>query len=1134
MVKKSIFSLCIVVCMLVSMICVPTVQATTLYERGVVTFDDIDKVSAETTGFTTGSIIDDPTYTIPGYESRQGNKVYDPTPSSANEIVFGENTGVLMIKAQMMFDYYNGLEDPLAGYVAKYYDNSDEYIGKMVYTESGKKYYNESDAELTEADFDKYIAEYGNFLFRKTFTQGSNNISYWNNAAKNSGTQYTEAEAAELKANKGYYIDDEFTTDIGKYYGSFPTGSATFNVRNSTSGVNIFSLARSGNVTTRHGGWGNTSFKKNKWYDIQLALDVETATLTGKYRLAGEENYSDIQWQCAIEDTDGVLENLQTTKYKFDGNAVGNNNNGTLPDNISRLRLQGANNVAKDYIDNFEIHTYKRVYESINDCTTAAEVKEKLDLFSDLGLFNKGTASSLAYTGGLYENLVGKNFKSTSELQAFYDESIKDYQGIKYYDFENGTNPFANGDASYYIKNENGTYSWVSSSTANATQMTGTKGAIVADPTNPSNHVFSAGRSTTELRSDNGVNTSIGQNYDTNVLEFDVLVPEYDTTKDLANIRFNTNYSCNDPWERTWTDIIRFSKGNVIIGTSREYEYISGVEANTWHKVRMEIDSADDIIKYYFDGKLKKTVKCLESKDANVRSVANEKSTKLGVMQIYNIGADNEYLYLDNLTFYRYDNLCTKINNCASASDVYNVLKKYSSLGFFDFGDIIDSVIDKDAVYSSLIAKGFTSNVAVQEAFDNAAWDKSAEEAGGGGLILSSRNEESDGENNYIKDVSLVINENNITDTAAKFIAASYQDGALYDVQTLDYTGSLAKRQKIEWQNMNLNITKADSYKIFMLSATDGIKPLTKALVKDVELSVLANFYPGWAKKAVTFTLDDANQTADKKFIDILKAAGMKATFNLKTDGLNSDPEKVRELYAGFEVANHTKYHPYPYYMYENQTLTPTTNTYDENGNLINLYRRENGGYVAQDEAYIKCIQAGHAEIEKIFGEGSDTGFIWPGPAYGNRTALKEYATEHYDMLRIAVTLDDPSFNLPSDWLSWSFNANYDCSYSRSVAFDNLSLDDTDTLRWLCFGVHPSEYFSTAESEANLQKSVDLLKNRPDTYWYAGNREILDYTEALKKLSITRTSVTNNSDLTLYIKVNGVKTTIAPGEKIGK
>ena len=63
---------------------------------------------------------------------------------------------------------------------------------------------------------------------------------------------------------------------------------------------------------------------------------------------------------------------------------------------------------------------------------------------------------------------------------------------------------------------------------------------------------------------------------------------------------------------------------------------------------------------------------------------------------------------------------------------------------------------------------------------------------------------------------------------------------------------------------------------------------------------------------------------------------------------------------------------------------------------------------------------------------------------------------------------------------------------------------------------------------------MDLLKNRPDTYWYAGNREIHDYTEALKKLDVTKTSVTNNSELTLYIKVNGVKMTIAPGEKIGK
>ncbi len=1129
--KKSVFSLCMVLCMILSTVCIPAVQATNLYTKGPVTFDNVDKVSAAETGFSSGTVIADPTYTIPGYESREGNKIYDPIPNSANEVVFNGNTGIIAISTQIFFDYYNGMDDPTSGYIANYYDNTDNYIGKMEYGESGKKYYNAEGSELSEADFKTYLSAYGSFLFRKTYIKNGN-VKYYNNISKNSN-ELTEDAAIAKKAESGYYVNDEFTSEAGKLYGSDQSGSAVFNLRNSSTGINMFSITRNGNITSAHGGWGSTVFKKNKWYDVKFVVDTESSSMTGKYKLAEEETYKDIIWQCALEKADGTLYNGFTTKYMYDGNAVGNNKNGTLPANTSKLRLQGINDVFRDYVDNFEINTYKTVYESVNDCTTGAEVKAKLDLFASLGLFT-GSSESLSYTDGLYDALVGRNFTSTSELQAFYNETVKEYTGIKFFGFED-EKTFTNNDASYYKKETDGTYSWGDSTDGGYTKMTGTGGVIVEDPTDSSNHVLSLGRSTKELRSDNGAKADIAQNFDTNILEFDVLVPEYNQTGTNGNIRFNTNYASSNPYARTWTDILRFSKGKAYIGTSRESAEVS-IPQNTWHRIKMEIDSADDIIKYYFDGELKVSVKCSESAVEDVRNIPNEKSTMLNVMQYYGV-ANDYYIYLDNVKFVRYDNLCDKINNCASSSDVYNVLSKYSALGFFDFGDIIDSVIEKDAVYSELLHKGFTSNIAVQDAFDEAAWNQSVKESGGGGIIIASRNEESDGEHNYIKDVSLVINESGITDTSADFIAASYENGALYDIQTLNYTGSLERRQRIEWQGMNLDITKADSYKIFMF-ASGTVKPLAKSVSKDVELSVLTNFYPGWTKKAVTFTLDDANASADKKFIDVIKPAGMKGTFNLVTNNLNKDADTVRALYDGFEVANHTKYHPYPYYMFENETANYTPvladDAFDENGNKLNLYKRKRGSYIAYDDEYIKCINAGHVEIERIFGEGSDTGLIWPGPAYGNRTAIYDYAKANYDMLRIAVTLNDPEFNLPADWLKWSFNADHTCSYSRAQAFDSLSLNDTDTLRWLCYGVHPSDYFSSEDGAANLTKAVDLLKNRSDTYWYAGNREIHDYTEALKKLDITKTSVTNNSELTLYIKVNGVKMTIAPGEKIGK
>ena len=40
-------------------------------------------------------------------------------------------------------------------------------------------------------------------------------------------------------------------------------------------------------------------------------------------------------------------------------------------------------------------------------------------------------------------------------------------------------------------------------------------------------------------------------------------------------------------------------------------------------------------------------------------------------------------------------------------------------------------------------------------------------------------------------------------------------------------------------------------------------------------------FFPGWTRKSVTFTIDDGNVAMDKKFLDIVRPAGILGTFNL-------------------------------------------------------------------------------------------------------------------------------------------------------------------------------------------------------------------------------------------------------------
>ncbi len=79
-------------------------------------------------------------------------------------------------------------------------------------------------------------------------------------------------------------------------------------------------------------------------------------------------------------------------------------------------------------------------------------------------------------------------------------------------------------------------------------------------------------------------------------------------------------------------------------------------------------------------------------------------------------------------------------------------------------------------------------------------------------------------------------------------------------------------------------------------------------------------------KKAVTFSFDDG-VTQDIRLIEILNKYGLKATFNLNSEFLGLDgtldrngrtvrhdkiaPDKVKEIYAGHEVAAHTLTHPF-------------------------------------------------------------------------------------------------------------------------------------------------------------------------------------------------------------------------------
>ena len=56
-------------------------------------------------------------------------------------------------------------------------------------------------------------------------------------------------------------------------------------------------------------------------------------------------------------------------------------------------------------------------------------------------------------------------------------------------------------------------------------------------------------------------------------------------------------------------------------------------------------------------------------------------------------------------------------------------------------------------------------------------------------------------------------------------------------------------------------------------------------------------FYPGWTRKAISFSIDDGKLDTDKKFMDIVEPYGIRGTFNLCSERLaRMSPEEAEKM----------------------------------------------------------------------------------------------------------------------------------------------------------------------------------------------------------------------------------------------
>ena len=299
-------------------------------------------------------------------------------------------------------------------------------------------------------------------------------------------------------------------------------------------------------------------------------------------------------------------------------------------------------------------------------------------------------------------------------------------------------------------------------------------------------------------------------------------------------------------------------------------------------------------------------------------------------------------------------------------------------------------------------------------------------------------------------------------------------------------------------------------------------------------------YFPGFARKAVSFSIDDGNLDTDEKFLDIVKPRGIFGTFNLTTPKLDKlSPEGYRDFYRGYEIANHCKYHPVtidPLDPREFSDKVFERESADERfyyrhptvDGLWYLKRHDFWCVGAKYEDYVRFADLGRAEIEAVFGKGSVKGFVWPHGCCYDERILDHLRDEGYLYTRYTAHKDGV-FTMQKDRMKIGMHARSTNLPIAGEAF--LSEPDTGELKMLLFGVHSADY-ERASSWDTLSAFCDLFRDKPSEFWSAPVADILEYEDALAQLSEKDGSLVNDSDKTLFVKIDGEGVKIPPKSKI--
>lgn len=275
--------------------------------------------------------------------------------------------------------------------------------------------------------------------------------------------------------------------------------------------------------------------------------------------------------------------------------------------------------------------------------------------------------------------------------------------------------------------------------------------------------------------------------------------------------------------------------------------------------------------------------------------------------------------------------------------------------------------------------------------------------------------------------------------------------------------------------------------------------------------------FPGGLSKALTLSYDDAVEQ-DFRLIDIMKAHGLKGTFNINSaqyipEGFVYPPEKKWGQRMTKERATA---------LYSQDSIEPA----------LHAYTHPHMDTLPVPQVIYETIKDREA-LEDQFGRVV-RGMAYP---YGNYSDDVVEALRACGIVYARTTRATREFTMPTEWLTLHPTCHH--TDPRLMELTQKFIESKprrDQHPWMFYVWGHAYEFESDNTWGLIEEFAEKIGGKDDI-WYATNMEIWEYTENFKRLvfSLDERYVYNPTAQTMYFLLNRELYSVAPGEttKIG-